>query len=94
MNAGIVEEDVTKAAEVKTETVAEEPIKKTPTKTDRSTQPPLGPDPQVTLPSVWTGKLANGIDIFGLTHSELPLVNYSIIIDFKRCLYFSKTNCL
>ena len=81
VNAGIVEEDVTKAAEVKTETVAEEPIKKTPTKTDRSTQPPLGPDPQVTLPSVWTGKLANGIDIFGITHSELPLVNYSIIIE-------------
>ncbi len=81
VNAGIVEEDVTKAAEVKTETVAEEPIVKTPTKTDRSIQPPLGPDPEVTLPSVWTGKLANGINIFGITHSELPLVNYSIIIE-------------
>ena len=36
VNAGIVEEDVTKAAEVKAEAVAEEPIVKTPTKTDRS----------------------------------------------------------
>ena len=36
VNAGIVEEDVTKAAEVKDEPVAEEPIVKTPTKTDRS----------------------------------------------------------
>ncbi len=81
INAGIVEEDVTKAAEVKAEPVAEEPIVKTPTKTDRSKQPPLGPDPEVTLPSVWTGKLANGISIYGITHSELPLVNYSIIIE-------------
>jgi zinc protease len=81
VNAGIVEEDVSKAAEVKTEPVAEEPIIKTPTKTDRSKQPPLGPDPEVTIPSVWKGKLANGIEIFGITQSELPLINYSIIIE-------------
>jgi zinc protease len=81
VNAGIVEEDVTKAAEVKAEAVAEEPIVKTPTKTDRSKQPPSGPDPEVTIPSVWTGKLANGMKISGITHSELPLVNYSIIIE-------------
>ena len=55
VNAGIVEEDVTKAAEVKGEPVAEEPIVKTPTKTDRSQQPPVGPDPEVTIPPVWTG---------------------------------------
>jgi zinc protease len=81
VNAGIVEEDVTKAAEVKAETVAEEPIVKTPTKTDRSKQPASGPDPEVTIPSVWTGKLANGMRISGITHSELPLVNYSIILE-------------
>jgi zinc protease len=81
VNAGIVEEDIKSAAEVKTEAVAEEPLIKTPTKTDRSKQPPLGPDPEVTLPSVWTEKLANNIRIFGITHSELPLLNYSIIIE-------------
>ena len=81
VNAGIVEEDVTKAAEVKAETVAEEPIIKTPTKTDRSKQPPIGPDPEVTIPPVWTGTLANGIKISGITHTELPLVQYSVIIE-------------
>ena len=81
VNAGIVEEDVAKAAEVKVENITEEPIVKTPTKTDRSKQPASGPDPEVTIPSVWTGKLANGIKISGITHSELPLVNYSIIIE-------------
>ena len=51
VNAGIVEEDVTKAAEVKADAVAEEPIVKTPTKFDRSVMPPVGPDPEVTIPT-------------------------------------------
>ena len=80
VNAGIVEEDVTKAAEVKTTDAAEEPIVKTPTRFDRSVQPPLGPDPEVTLPTVWTGSLANGIKLYGIKQSELPLVQYSLVI--------------
>ena len=81
VNAGIVEEDVTKAAEVKTTASAEEPIVKTPTILDRSVQPPVGSDPVVTLPFVWTGSLGNGMKMYGIKQSELPLVQYSIIID-------------
>ena len=54
VNAGIVEEDVTKAAEVKADDIAEEPIVKTPTKFDRSVMPAIGPDPEVTIPQPWT----------------------------------------
>lgn len=81
VNAGIVEEDVTKAAEVKAENIVEEPIVKTPTSFDRSVKPALGPDPSVTIPPVWTSALSNGIKIYGIQHTELPLVNYSIVID-------------
>ena len=81
VNAGIVEEDVTKAAEVKADAIAEEPVVKTPTKIDRSVKPPLGPDPSVTVPSVWTSSLGNGIKIWGIKQSELPLVQYSIVVD-------------
>jgi len=81
VNAGIVEEDVTKAAEVKEVAVGDEPIVKTPTKLDRSVEPPLGPDPAVTLPEVWTSSLSNGMKIWGIKQSELPLVQYSIVID-------------
>lgn len=81
VNAGIVEEDVTKAAEVKTETTAEEPIVRTPTKIDRSIMPPPGPDPTITIPSIWTSSLANGIEIWGIEQHELPLVQYSITMD-------------
>ncbi|HBC80285.1 MAG TPA: peptidase M16 [Bacteroidales bacterium] len=80
VNAGIIEEDVTKAAEVKTTDFKEEPVVKTPTKFDRSVQPPVGPDPEVTLPAVWTSSLSNGMKLFGIKQSELPLVQYSIII--------------
>jgi zinc protease len=81
VNAGIVEEDVTKASEAKAEAVAEEPVVKTPTKMDRTIQPPFGPDPEVTIPTVWSGTLANGMKISGITQTELPLVQYSIIIE-------------
>jgi zinc protease len=80
VNAGIVEEDVTNAAEVKETTSVEEPIVKTPAKFDRSVQPPFGSDPEVTIPAVWTGSLTNGMKLYGIKQSELPLVQYSIII--------------
>lgn len=80
-NAGIVEEDVTKAAEVKADVIEEEPIVKTPVKFDRSVKPPLGPDPSVNVPQVWTSALPNGMKVWGIQHTELPLVQYSIVLD-------------
>jgi zinc protease len=81
VNAGIVEEDVTKAAEVKSDAVAEGPVVKTPSKFDRSVKPVAGPDPSVTVPQVWTSSLSNGLKILGIQQNELPLIQYSIVID-------------
>jgi zinc protease len=81
VNAGIVEEDVTKAAEVKVDAIAEEPIAKTTTNLDRTIMPALGPDPEVNVPKPWSGSLANGLKIWGITQNELPLIQYSIVID-------------
>jgi zinc protease len=81
VNAGIVEEDVTKAAEVKTDDTPEEPIVRTTAKFDRSVMPPMGSDPTVIIPSFWTSSLADGIKIWGLEQHELPLVQYSIVMD-------------
>jgi len=81
VNAGIVEEDLSKAAEVKTDAIAEEVISKTPTKIDRSIMPPVGPDPEVTIPAPWSGSLSNGLKIMGIVQNELPMVQYSISID-------------
>lgn len=81
INAGIVEEDVTKAAEVKADTAKEEETARTVTKLDRSVKPPLGTDPEVTIPSPWSASLSNGMKITGIIHRELPLVQYSLVID-------------
>lgn len=81
VNAGIVEEDVTKAAEVKEVAVAEDPIVKTQANFDRSVKPVIGPDPSVTIPQVWTSSLSDGMKIWGIMQSELPLVQYSIVIE-------------
>jgi zinc protease len=80
-NAGIVEEDVNKAAEVKADTVKEEKTVRTVTRLDRSIKPPLGPDPVVTIPAPWSGKLSNSVKITGITQKELPLVQFSLVID-------------
>jgi zinc protease len=81
VNAGIVEEDVTKAAEVKAEVAKEETVVKTPAGFDRSVMPEIGPDPEVMIPSPWHATLTNGIKISGIFQNELPLVQYSIVID-------------
>ncbi|MCX6320681.1 MAG: pitrilysin family protein [Bacteroidia bacterium] len=81
VNSGIIEEDVTKAAEVKADTIAEKAIVKTPTKFDRTVMPPVGSDPEVTIPTPWSGSLTNGMKIMGITQNELPMVQYSISID-------------
>ncbi len=80
-NSGIVEEDVTKAAEVKADVTKEEPIVKTSTKLDRSIMPEIGPDPEVTIPSPWKTSLSNGIKVWGIGQNELPLVQYSVVMD-------------
>jgi zinc protease len=81
VKAEIEEEDVTQASEVVVAAIEEEPVVKTPTSFDRSVQPAIGPDPEVTIPPVWTASMENGMRIFGIEHNELPLVQYQIVIE-------------
>jgi len=80
VNAGIVEEDVTKATQVMIAESGPEVIEKTPSKIDRSVAPVPGPDPSVTIPAVWQTEASNGMMIYGIEQHELPLVTYSIVI--------------
>jgi len=47
---------------------------------DRSQEPSKGPDPLLAIPEVWEDSLSNGIEIFGIEHRELPLIQFSIAI--------------
>lgn len=80
VNAGIVEEDITKATQKEVAQTAEEEIKKTPSKIDRSSAPVPGPDPSLTLPAVWKSEAPNGMKISGIEQKELPLINYLLVI--------------
>ncbi len=82
VNAGIVEENVLNATEVDQSAFTEdEVIEKTPTSFDRTVEPVKGADPEITVPGVWTDETANGIKVYGIEHNELPLVQYSVVID-------------
>jgi len=47
---------------------------------DRTIEPPKGPDPLLSIPTIWDDELANGINVYGIEHNELPLVNFSLTI--------------
>ncbi|MCK3683197.1 pitrilysin family protein [Maribellus sp. YY47] len=82
VDAGIVEENVLNATQVDQSAIAEEEIiEKTPAGFDRSVEPAKGPDPEITVPAVWTGETTNGIKVYGIEQNELPLIQYSMVID-------------
>lgn len=47
---------------------------------DRSVEPPMGPDPSLTVPTVWSSELSNGIKAYGIEQNELPLIDFAITI--------------
>ncbi|TFH38268.1 MAG: insulinase family protein, partial [Bacteroidia bacterium] len=81
VSAGIIEEDLANAAEVSATGIIEEPVQKSATTFDRSVMPAYGPDPVVTIPEMWTASLENGINVWGYKHTEVPLVNYNLVIE-------------
>ncbi len=51
-----------------------------PSSFDRNIVPALGADPLINVPKVWDAKLNNGIKIFGIEYTELPLFDFQIEI--------------
>jgi zinc protease len=51
-----------------------------PSSFDRSVEPPKGPAPSITLPTVWTHTYANGLRLYGIEQHEVPLVQFSMTL--------------
>ncbi|HSI69703.1 MAG TPA: pitrilysin family protein, partial [Gillisia sp.] len=78
--AEVVEEEITE--NVQTEVVdTEQEIEKTPSKIDRSKQPEVGEAPGLDVPDSWREELSNQMKVYGMEHKELPLVNFSIVLE-------------
>ncbi|WP_226389419.1 M16 family metallopeptidase [Penaeicola halotolerans] len=76
--AEVVEEQIVMGAEQSFDLSQETSYEKTPSSFDRSVEPPYGPAPQLSIPSVWQTEAANGMKVFGITNDELPLVQFNI----------------
>jgi zinc protease len=77
----IIEEEAAAAEKIAAERAVEEfKVEPIPSSFDRSQEPPIGPDPEITLPTIWRDELSNGIKIYGIEHTELPLVQFSMTI--------------
>ena len=59
---------------------------KTPSKINRSVEPPYGKSPALSVPNVWKEELSNGIKVFGIENSEVPLVRFNLVIDGGQLL--------
>jgi zinc protease len=78
--ASVSEEDITKASQVEIDNIAAETVAKTQSAIDRTVEPAAGPEPEVRTPEVWKARLANGIEVIGISNSELPLVSMNLVI--------------
>jgi len=81
--ATIIEEKVEQGAEVQVDydpaaRVIDNP---TPSLFDRSIEPALGSSYELTDPTVWKKTNASGMEIFGISSYETPLVNFSLKLD-------------
>lgn len=60
---------------------ADDEVVKTPSNFDRSVEPNQGESPKLNIPDSWSVTLANGMTVNGMEHNELPLVNFSLVIN-------------
>ncbi len=76
--AEVVEEEIIIGAEAPPLPEDNSEFEKTPSQIDRSTPPELGEPAVVQAPDIWKTKLANGLQVYGIENTELPLVNFSL----------------
>jgi len=78
--AAIVEEVIKENVDVK---IADKnnKVEKTPSKFDRSVAPKAGKSPKLNIPDSWSVTLENDMKVLGIKQTEIPVVNFSIVID-------------
>jgi zinc protease len=78
--ANVVEEEIKENVAVEVVERNSEVVK-TPSSFDRSIEPTQGPSPKLNIPTSWTADLSNEMKVYGIEQNELPLVNFSLVID-------------
>ena len=78
--AEVEEEQIVMGAEQEFDLDQEVTYERTPSSFDRTVEPPYGDSPQVKVPEIWEEKLFNGLEVYGITNSEVPLVQFMLEI--------------
>jgi zinc protease len=78
--ADVVEEKIVQGAENAVDPNVKADYQRTPSTFDRSVEPAYGPAPAVKTPAIWEGKLRNGMRVLGIQNTEVPLVQFQIVI--------------
>ncbi|NNE67971.1 MAG: insulinase family protein [Pyrinomonadaceae bacterium] len=79
--ANVPEEKIVQGAEAEVDPTKKAEYKRTPSTFDRTKEPPYGKAPEIKTPSIWEEKLKNGIRLYGIESTEVPLVNFNIVVD-------------
>jgi zinc protease len=78
--AQVEEEEIVMGAEQEFDLEEEVTYQRTPSSFDRTVEPPYGDSPQVKVPEIWEEKLEKDLEIYGITNSEVPLVQFMLEI--------------
>ncbi len=78
--AEVVEEPIVPGAEAPPLPEDDMDYERTPSRIDRSVEPPLGPPPVIQTPQVWSKALGNKMNLLGMENYELPLVGFNLRI--------------
>ena len=83
--AVVVEEPIVEGAEAAIDARAGDAVQaRTPSRFDRTVEPPAGAPPVIVPPTVWTARLGNGLQVSGIEHDEVPMARFELSIDGGR----------
>ncbi len=82
----LITEEPIIAEEIDNKSAEKIKVEKTNSSFDRSVEPAKGPDPEIVLPSIWKDKLSNGLNLIGIEHTELPLIQVSLTLQGGQIL--------
>jgi zinc protease len=78
--ADVVEEAIVMGAEGEFDLNERMAYEKTPSSFDRTVEPEYGPAPSFVIPNIWETEISNGMRVYGIENTELPLVQFNIRI--------------
>ncbi len=78
--ASVVEERIVQGADAEVDPNVKADYVRTPSSFDRAVEPPYGMAPEVKIPTIWEDKLSNGMRVLGIQNTEVPLVQFEIVV--------------